>query len=175
MINDSHLTDVSAADGASSPERRLTLRKSAKLRHRSLVDLLFREGKSLYEFPVRLTWRAMTGEDLQATFHGYVPDRIGLVQMLITVPKKKRRHAVDRVLMRRRIREAFRLNWAPLREAVENHPEIRTLSLAFIYLAPFNENYATIETRMKFLINKVARKISSASSAGKAPEREPEA
>lgn len=32
------------------------------------------------------------------------------IQFLISVPKKKLRHAVDRVQMRRRIREAYRLS-----------------------------------------------------------------
>ncbi len=43
------------------------------------------------------------------------PADVGALQMLVTVPKKKRRRAVDRVLMRRRIREAYRINRRPLR------------------------------------------------------------
>lgn len=54
------------------------------------------------------------------------------VQFLISVPKKRLRHAVDRVTMRRRIREAYR--------HVRGHIEHRSdtdapLDIAFIYIA----------------------------------------
>lgn len=140
-------------------ERKLTLRKSCKLRHKSLVDAVFREGKSLYEYPLRLSWRALTEEQLAENFRLSPPGRIGRAQMLITVPKKKRRHAVDRVLMRRRIREAYRLGRGPLEEALDARPDIRTLSLAFIYLHNDNEPYAVIEAKMQSLLSRLARKL----------------
>ena len=99
-------------------QEKLTLRKSAKLRHRTLVQDLFQKGKSVYAGPLRVTYRALSGEELKESFRLTVPDRLGPVQFMITVPKKKRRHAVDRVLMRRRIREAFRLQWHPLRNII---------------------------------------------------------
>ena len=78
---------------------------------------------------------------------------------MITVPKKKRRHAIDRVLMRRRIRESFRLLWHPLRKVIQEDPEIRTLSLAIVYM--HNENsdmnyiYASVETALSKIIKKL--------------------
>ena len=50
---------------APRPTLRLTLRKEERLRLRTLVDSLFKEGKTIYEFPLRLTWRAVTQEDLE--------------------------------------------------------------------------------------------------------------
>lgn len=140
-------------------ERKLTLRKSAKLRHKSLVDRTFREGKSHFEFPLRAVWQAMTAEQLAANFKLAPPERIGRVQMLITVPKKKRRHAVDRVLLRRRIRESFRLNRHIVDSALEGRPDIRTVSIAFVYQHNENLDYATIEHRMQKLLGKIARKL----------------
>lgn len=142
--------------------KRLTLRKGEKLRHRSLVDPLFREGQSLYEYPLRIAWRALSEEELDKTFRDNVPDRIDSLQMLITVPKKKRRHAVDRVLMRRRIREAYRLNRLLLKEAVERDPQLRTLSMAIIYLHDKNLPYSTIEQKLGLLFKKLMRKVSDA-------------
>lgn len=141
------------------PARRLTLRKGEKLRHRSLVETLFREGENLYEFPLRLTWRALGEGELEKTFRDRVPSRIDPLQMLITVPKKKRRHAVDRVLMRRRIREAYRLHRLPLRDAVEANPDFRTLGMAIIYIHHENLPYAVIEKKMKSLFRKLAARI----------------
>ena len=140
---------------------RLTLRKGEKLRHRSLVENLFKEGSSIYEFPIRLTWRAIDGETLRNTFRDHVPQPIDTLQMLITVPKKKRRHAVDRVLMRRRIREAYRLNRKEFLGDIEAEGSIRTLSMAFIYLHDKNLPYSTIERKIKLLLKKLADKIAS--------------
>lgn len=142
-----------------STTRRLTLRKGEKLRHRSLVEPLFRDGESLYEFPLRLTWRALGKEELGKSFRDKVPGRIDSLQMLITVPKKKRRHAVDRVLMRRRIREAYRLNRLPLLDAVERNPDIRTLGMAIIYIHNENLPYDTVEKKMKILFKKLAKRV----------------
>lgn len=141
------------------PKERLTLRKEEKLRHKSLVDPLFREGKSLYEFPLRMTWRLLSTEELEASFKGPVPERIGKLQMLITVPKKKRRHAVDRVLMRRRIREAYRLCRRELLSDVAGLPSTGTLSMAFIYIHNENLPYATIEKKVRALLRKTANQI----------------
>ena len=141
------------------PAERLTLRKEEKLRHKSLVDPLFREGKTAYEFPLRMTWRLLSPEELAGSFKGPLPQRIGKLQMLITVPKKKRRHAVDRVLMRRRIREAYRLCRRELLGELADNPTTGTLSMAFIYIHNDNLPYATIEKKMRALLKKMAGQI----------------
>lgn len=140
--------------------KRHTLRKSAKLRHRTLVQGLFEKGRSVYSGPLRVTYRPMTEAELTDSFRVEVPDLMGPVQMMITVPKKKRRHAVDRVLMRRRIREAFRLHYPPLRELTEKNPDIRTLSLAIVYLQSENASYDSIADAMKSAIAKIIKRLS---------------
>ena len=60
-----------------APER-LTLRKSAKLRHRTLVQELFQKGKSVYSGPIRVTFRALSDEELKGSFKEAVPDLMGL-------------------------------------------------------------------------------------------------
>lgn len=143
----------------SSCASRLTLRKGEKLRHRSLVEPLFKEGSSLYEFPIRLTWRIVDDTTLVNTFRDHVPEKIDNLQMLITVPKKKRRHAVDRVLMRRRIREAYRLNRKEFFKPDQLNKSIRTLSMAFIYLHDKNLPYTLIEKKMRNLLKRLALKV----------------
>ena len=96
---------------------------------------------------------------MSGSFRAELPPQLGKLQMLITVPKKKRRHAVDRVLMRRRIREAYRLNRLSLKETVENIPHSGTLSLAFIYLSDTNLPYSTIEKKMRRLLSKVSNLV----------------
>lgn len=143
-----------AADSGHTP--RLTLRKGEKLRHRTLVESLFREGASLYAYPLRLVWRKLDADSLSDSFRTSVPDRIGPLQMLVTIPKKKRRHAVDRVLMRRRVREAYRLRRAPIRALADADAACRSLDMAFIYIADKNVDYQTVERKMELLLKKLA-------------------
>lgn len=138
---------------------RLTLRKSAKLRHRTLVQDLFSKGKSVYSGPLRITFRALTQNELNDSFRVRVPDFLGPVQFMITVPKKKRRHAVDRVLMRRRIREAFRLQWRPLRKMIQEDPAIRTLSVAIVYMHTENSDMESISAAVGSAISKVRKRL----------------
>lgn len=138
---------------------RFTLRKGEKLRHRRLVEDLFKEGNSIYEFPLRVAWRKISKEELDNSFRNGTPERIDNLQMLITVPKKRRRHAVDRVLMRRRIREAYRLNRLQLKKMVENIPDLGTLSIAFIYISDQNLPYDFVASKMKKILARLEKKI----------------
>lgn len=146
-----------------SPKPRLTLRKPEKLRHKSIITPLFEKGESLFEYPLRLTWRILTEEELRESFRRETPPRFGKMQMLITVPKKKRKHAVDRVLMRRRIREAYRLNRLELADVINDRPDTGLLALVFIYMAPDNLPYQKVEKKMKVLLGKIKEKVSGAS------------
>lgn len=145
-----------------SSKAKLTLRKSAKLRHRTLVQNLFDKGKSVYAGPLRFTFLPMSDEELAGSFREDVPDLIGPVQMMITVPKKKRRHAVDRVLMRRRIREAFRLNYRDLRRLVSSDDKIRTLAIAIIYMKSENTDSKEISAAVVSALAKIRKRLSSA-------------
>ena len=133
--------------------------KEGRLHHRSLVEGVFRLGKSFYEFPFRVTWRIMNKEELEKNFRNVIPQNIGRLQMMVTVPKKKRRHAVDRVLMRRRIREAYRLNNHQLKAITEAADNLGTLSLALVYIHDKNLSYSSIEEKMRLLLEKLGNKL----------------
>ena len=129
--------------------------KEERLHHRSLVERLFREGKSFYEFPLRVTWNRLSKDELTANFRDHVPQNIAPLQMMVTVPKKKRKRAVDRVLMRRRIREAYRINRLQLKEAAISDNETGTFSVSFIYIHDQNLPYDSIDFKMKKAISKL--------------------
>lgn len=157
-----------------------TLRKAEKLRHKKLVGALFSEGKSIYDFPVRLVWRAISPEELEGSFRAGVPDNTGKLQMLVTIPKKKRRRAVDRVLLRRRLREAYRLNRLPLADVINGRSDIGAVTLAFIFLGDENTPYADLERKMISLLARLEKKLAKVSfrpspvSSGEAPASEGE-
>ena len=133
----------------------LAFPKDDRLHHRSLLEGLFRKGKTFYEFPLRVTWRKLTQEEVETNFRDRVPDGIGKVQVMISVPKKKRKKAVDRVRMRRLIRESYRLNREELRDLLESCEQIRTLSLGFVYIHDKNLPYSTVEEKMKAVLKKL--------------------
>ena len=141
----------------------LRLYKSEKLCSQTAIDLLFgrrepkpcaatggaaagcsqRPGGSL-AFPLRAVWRVNPGRQRGAG-----------VQFLISIPKKRLRHAVDRVTMRRRVREAYRLN----RHLLENLPDGVLIDMAFVYVAPTLQSYAAVESAVCRLLRRMVKDL----------------
>ena len=122
---------------------RLTFGKSHKLCSRTAIETLFaarHEGCSALSYPLRAVWTSIERPQTQRA------------EILISVPKRKLRHAVDRVAIRRRIREAYRLNHADIIPSVG-----APLQVAFIYVADRIEPYARIERAMLRLLTSIAR------------------
>lgn len=134
---------------------RLTLRKPERLHHTNLVDLLFANGESVYAYPLRMFHLRVDAQQMQSLFHGHLPRTLDYIQMMITVPKKKFRHAVDRVWLRRRIREAYRLGRLPLKEAFTRTCPGDYLLLAFIYVDSQRREYASVERKMDKLLSRL--------------------
>ncbi|MBL7858495.1 MAG: ribonuclease P protein component [Cyclobacteriaceae bacterium] len=91
-----------------SKEERLTKEKS--------IQELFNRGSSFYLYPFKVFF--MPNPDQAYAFH----------QVLVSVSKKNFKRAVDRNLIKRRMREAYRLNKALI-------PAQNRLLLAYIYSA----------------------------------------
>lgn len=111
----------------------LTFSKNERLSRKKLVDTLFIKGKSLMAFPLRVQYLLVDKIDNVA------------VQILVSVPKKRFKRAVDRNLIKRRIKEAYRLNKQTLLTAV---PEDKTLLIACIYSNNEIFAYEVIEKAM---------------------------
>ena len=99
----------------------LRLYKVEKLCSEVAIGQLFDRScpgnESSLAYPLRVAWRENPGRRGPACS-----------QFLISVPKKRIRHAVVRVTVRRRVREAYRLNRDLL-------PEGTKMDIAFIYVA----------------------------------------
>jgi ribonuclease P protein component len=78
-----------------------------KLKSKKIIDLLFKEGKSVSKYPLRLVYVAHDFEE-------DVPLKMG-----VSVSKKYFKHAVDRNRFKRILRECYRLNKQMLTENVD--------------------------------------------------------
>ena len=127
----------------SQPDMDYKLKKDEKLCHRTSVQTLFGEGKSLMAFPLRAAyWLRPRGEHP--------------VQFLISIPKKRVRKAVGRVTLRRRVREAYRLN----RRELLQQPLEQTgwgVDIAFVYLDSNLAPYSVINEKVISLLTRIAQ------------------
>lgn len=95
--------------------------KEERLCSKKSLDLLFKNGSSFLLYPFRVTYHFV------AQPHQYP------AQVVINVAKKRYKHAVDRNLIKRRTREAYRLQKElQLYSFLANHDELLLLSLQYI-------------------------------------------
>lgn len=136
------------------------LRKPFRLRLKTLVEPLFANGKSEFAYPLRAVWRTCAANQLTHILPKGSSESIGRVQMLVVIPKRKQKHATDRVLLRRRVREAYRRLLPAFEESVRQYPHIATLSVAFVYISGKAEPYDTIYRKMEKLLTNIAAQLS---------------
>ena len=130
----------------SKPMNDHKLPKNEKLCSRTAIDRLFAEGSSFIVYPIRVVYRIDDSESAPPRF-------------FINIPKRNFKRAVKRVYLRRRIREAYRLNKQILTEPLSR--QSRTAHLAFLYLDKNLNDFHFIEKKVVEILERLARKIES--------------
>ena len=129
--------------------------KKEKLVSRKLIDRLFVGGgsKSMSCFPLRLVFMVLDHNDEALENKGSHED-VADAQMLISVPKRCFKHAVDRNRVKRQVREAYRRH----RDLYEL-PEGKYLAMAFIWLDHQHHDTAEVEDKVVNLLRRMGEKL----------------
>ncbi len=120
-------------------------RKSERLCRKKYIEELFRTGKSFYSFPFRLVWIPVS-EPL-----------VHPAQITISVKKRLFRKAVQRNLLKRRIREAYRKNKTELYLKLEE----LNIQIVFIliYTASDIRSYLEIEEKIIIILSRLKEEL----------------
>lgn len=119
--------------------------KSEKLVSRKLIDRLFsgRGSRSLSSFPLRLVYMHLAKDDEALYVKGRTA-KMADAQIMISVPKRCFRHAVDRNRVKRQVREAYRRH-----RDLFSLPEGKYLAMAFIWMD--GKHHASDEVEKKVM------------------------
>ena len=117
-----------------------TFNKEERLCSRKSLDLLFKNGSSFLLYPYRVSYLFVPGKQ-------QFP-----VQVVVNVAKKRYKRAVDRNLIKRRIREAYRLQ----KEILPQNPRlIFALVYAHKEILPFVE----LKSRLASVLKRIPKTV----------------
>lgn len=135
----------------------LTLGRRERMKHRNAIRDLFDGGKSIVAFPVRAIY------SIRQRGEGQPPASI-----LVSVPKRHFKHAVDRNRVKRQLREAFRQNKQQLCLSADSHADI-----AFVWLDDKHCETRMVEKRVRKLLVRITEQQASAQkTAANTPDTE---
>ncbi|HEC43050.1 MAG TPA: ribonuclease P protein component [Bacteroides sp.] len=124
-----------------------TLSKDERLKSSLGIEDLLKNGHTESGFPLKIFW-SYSGDSRQKS----------PVRVAVLVPRRKFKRAVDRNLMKRRIREAYRLNknliYEPLAERNLN------ISLIILFLSDEFISFERLESGMQVLLLRLVKKLS---------------
>lgn len=130
-------------------EKRYTLTKDERLCSKKLIERLFAGGnRSFPTFPLRVVYMSLSPEENTAD-----------ASILISVPKKRFKHAVKRNLVKRQVREAYRQHKHILLDALKAQETPRKMVMAFIWLDNKIHTTEEVTYKVKKLLIHIAEDI----------------
>lgn len=111
-----------------------TFTKQEKLTGETVVTELFLKGASFIAYPIRVVWTASSEAQDPS------------LKVLMSVPKKKLKHAVDRNRVKRLLREAYRLHKSELSILVQEHE--LNVRMAFVWIPNEILDFAKVERKV---------------------------
>lgn len=115
------------------------LRKKERLCSKKQIGELFEDSNSFFVYPFRVIWR-MTDDKREYP-----------VQFAISVGKKRIRRAVKRNYLKRRIKEAYRLN----KHLITDDLAGKSLDMMLVYMTSDMKEFSDIEPSMIKLLKRM--------------------
>lgn len=136
-----------------------TFKREERLKSRKLIELMFKKGDSFGMYPLRLVWMEAPSSPLRPPQRGRgatseLPpfEGAGGIQFAVSVPKRRFKSAVDRNRIKRKVREAWRLNKPWLYEHLEGKE--KRFAFMVLYTGKEDFSYQEIEAAMRRLNRK---------------------
>ena len=122
--------------------KRNTFPLKEHLKSKRVIEQVYANGTSVTSYPMRAMFIEQPQELQEPT-----------AAVLINVSNKRFRHAVDRNLVKRRIREAYRTSKHPFVEALENNG--KKMAVTIIYIDNKHNSTAFIKKKMAKLLESI--------------------
>lgn len=126
---------------------KFTFKRAERLKSRKTIGRMFKDGQSFGVYPLRLLW--LRPEE---------PRGDSPVQFTVSVPKRSFKLAVDRNRIKRKVREAWRLNKHWLYSKLED--EEGQYAFMVLYTGKEDFPYEQIETAMRTINQRFLKKKS---------------
>ena len=119
--------------------------KSERLYLKRDIDYLFENGQSFISFPLRIVYLPVTGDNHPEPG----------ISALVSVPKKRIKHAIDRNRIKRLIRESFRQNKSEITYSLKESGKM--LLIGFMYVSNDVLPYTDMVKAMRKSLNRICR------------------
>lgn len=123
-----------------------TFKKGERLRKKQHLDALFQSQYSFMSYPFRVVYCQLK-----------ITPKTAPAQILISIPKRKIKKAVNRNLLKRRTKEAYRQQKNELYTQLQNCED--TLAIGFVYVANTVLPYEQINESMKKSIFELKNRV----------------
>ena len=131
------------------------LTKTERLISQLVIDKLFAGGNaSMAAFPLRIVYMQMEKQEGSQQLDGVQQPPVSI---LVSVPKKRFRHAVDRNRMKRLVREAYRLNKHILWNALQE--KNFRLAIAFVCITDTLPTFRSVNKSMRKALIRIGERV----------------
>ncbi len=132
-----------------------TFSRSERLKSTRVLNQIFKTGQSFSAYPIRLVWLVFEKKDLPPKGTFSIESEFP-VQFALSVPKRNFKKAVQRNILRRRLREAYRLHKSKLYDFIAKSAQFEGKQLAFmvLYVAKEELPFADIEKGVLKMLRK---------------------
>ncbi|RYE52660.1 MAG: ribonuclease P protein component [Sphingobacteriales bacterium] len=138
-----------------------TLGSGERLKSRKIIELLFKEGKSVAAHPVRITYKVTVSQlASESVLKSDVNQDISsFLQAGFSVSSRNFKKAVDRNRIKRLLRESYRKQKSTLHELLTGRSASVSIAIFIIYTGKELPVYEFVDEKMKSALKKLSAEL----------------